>query len=357
MRFNSAAACALAALLLASSFALVLLQKRGWDASALVVAGDQFASPAEVPAGLRVERSSAGYDGQFYYRLALDPFTTRWIDYGIRFDYPTYRQQRILMPLLIWILSVGTPAAVPVLFIIVNVLAVVMLAWSSALLVRDIGVNVWWSAAVWLYPGWVLTMARDCVEIMEVALLISMALALRRKRVVVATLLGICAVLTKETALLGVAALAAAHLAPLPFVAPAAAHFGLKMVLFRVWDAKPSLGLGHFSVPFAGLVAVAASPTSLLWKIEVLAIVVMAVLALLSIRRAPLPLVIAFAAYVPLVAILDQSFWIEDWSFLRATSEYWVLAGAVAAVSHRWIRVVAITIGGVLWIAVAGAQI
>jgi hypothetical protein len=314
----------------ASATAAILLETRGWDASALVVAGDQFADPASVPAGLTVEKNSAGYDGQFYYRLALNPFTTKWIDDGIRFDYPTYRQQRILMPLVIWIFSLGNAAAIPWLFIIVNVLCVGILAWCSATLLREF-TNPWWSALIWLYPGWALSMARDCVEIMEVALLVATALALRRRRFVIAALLAACAVLTKETALLGLVALAAAHRAPLPAIAPVAAHFGLKALLFRIWNARPSLGLGLFGMPFAGFIAQAKAPQGSLWWIEVGLLAAIGIAAVASLRRAPLPFVVAWLAYVPLIAVLDASFWVEHWSFMRAASEYWTLGVLVAA--------------------------
>jgi hypothetical protein len=330
MRRNSAAACTLAALLIASATAAFLLQQRGWDASALVVAGDQFSNPSDVPATLSVERNSAGYDGQFYYRLALDPFTRQWTDFGIRFDYPTYRQQRIFFPLVVWILSLGNAAAVPWLFVIVNIASVGLLAWSTAKLIRD-AVNPWWSALVWLYPGWALSMARDCVEILEVALLVSAALALRRRRFVVAALLGTCAVLTKETALIGIAALSVAHLAALPFVMPIAAHFGFKMLLFRLWHATPALGLSHFAIPLAGFIASARTPHPLLWWFEVGLLGAIGVLALASLRRAPRPPVFAWIVYVPLLAVLDQSFWVEHWSFMRAASEYGTFAALIVA--------------------------
>jgi hypothetical protein len=58
MRLNSAAACALAALLLASLFSIALLSRHQFNAGALVVAGDQYTDPARAPRGLPVERHS-----------------------------------------------------------------------------------------------------------------------------------------------------------------------------------------------------------------------------------------------------------------------------------------------------------
>src|SRR5205085_12274858 len=136
---------------------------------------------------------------------ALDPFTDRWVDRGVKLDVPTYRQQRIFFPLLAWILSAGNAGLVPPLFLIINLASVGTLAWCIATLLRDAGVNVWWSAASWMYPGWIFSMSRDCSEILEVALIAATILASRRRHRAIATILAIGAVLTKETAMLAIA--------------------------------------------------------------------------------------------------------------------------------------------------------
>jgi hypothetical protein len=51
-----------------------------------------------------------GYDGQFFYRLALEPFSTAERVDGIAFDAPAYRQQRIGYPLLAFLTTALTPA-------------------------------------------------------------------------------------------------------------------------------------------------------------------------------------------------------------------------------------------------------
>ena len=335
MQKNSPAACALAALALACTFAFVLLSKRGFDPGRLVIAGDLYCDPQQVSSP--VERNSGGYDGQFYYRLALDPFTNRWSDYGIRLDVPTYRQQRIFFPFLAWALSLGNAFAVPAVFVLINIGAVALLAWSSASLLRDAGINAWWSAAVWMYPGWIVSMTRDCAEIVEVALLATTLLAVRRAKSrwsVLAAILATCAALTKETALLAIVVFAFS----VPAVAVAAlAHIALKLSLFRVWHAPPSLGAGRFSIPFAGLVHSFSVPHlfPVLTTIEIAALFLLAILAFASARRVPLTLVVAFTAYILLITPLDEAFWIDDWWFLRATSEFWVLGGLIVAWARR----------------------
>ena len=68
--------CAITAVCIATLFALALLGRRGFDPGVLGVAGDQYTDARRVP--LPVEQHSAGYDGQFYYRLAMNPFTHQW---------------------------------------------------------------------------------------------------------------------------------------------------------------------------------------------------------------------------------------------------------------------------------------
>jgi hypothetical protein len=332
MRVKSAVACALTATALAVAFALALLSHRGWNPGALVVAGDQYTDASRV--AVPVEKNSAGYDGQFYYRLARNPFTSSWTDYGIRLDVPTYRQQRILLPLLLWVLSFGQERPLAILFLLINIGSVSLLAWCSAKVVESASVNAWWSAAVWLYPGWLISMTRDCAEILEVALLMATLLAVRRGRIFVATLLAIAAVLTKETAMIAIAMFAIAN--P-PLFTALAAHFALKFTLFRVWNAAPSLGTGHFSVPFAGLVHSFAMQRAfpLFTTIEICALFAMVIAVFFSVRHVPLIVAAAFALYIPLMAILDQGFWIEDWSFLRASSELWVFGGLIAAIGRN----------------------
>src|ERR1700677_4129602 len=80
----------LTSLLVASSVATLFVVLR-WLVAAhrqlgrFVVAGSNFASPGRVPKDLPVG-NGAGYDGQFYYRLALDPFDLAHSAFGIRLD-------------------------------------------------------------------------------------------------------------------------------------------------------------------------------------------------------------------------------------------------------------------------------
>src|SRR5688500_12450460 len=85
-----------------------LLVPADGDISAFVVAGDNFVDPATVDPPIHVIEDSWGYDGQFFWRLGVDPF--EWdLDrphHGVMFD-SAYRPPRIGYPLVAWALAGG----------------------------------------------------------------------------------------------------------------------------------------------------------------------------------------------------------------------------------------------------------
>jgi hypothetical protein len=94
----------------------------GSDPLAFVIMGPRFTEGD--PTG------ALGYDGQFAYYIAKDPIGA--LPY---LDNPAYRYQRILYPLLARVLSLGQPALVPWMLLIINVISISM---STELLGRMI---------------------------------------------------------------------------------------------------------------------------------------------------------------------------------------------------------------------------
>src|SRR3954451_14760527 len=110
------------------AFLIPLLQKRGGDVSRFVIAGGGNVDASKVPPGLTVIPNIGGYDGLTFYRLALNPFTSEQAADGIRLDNPPYRQQRLIYPLIVWLLSLGHATWIPWLLVIVNILAAAAMA-------------------------------------------------------------------------------------------------------------------------------------------------------------------------------------------------------------------------------------
>src|SRR5208282_2101510 len=103
----------------------------GFDAAGFVDAGVNFCDVKQMPVPLGLF-SKNGYDGQFYYRLALDPFTKQQTAFGITLDIPPYRQQRILYPMLVHALALGRAQWVPWALIAVNYLAICALSFTAS---------------------------------------------------------------------------------------------------------------------------------------------------------------------------------------------------------------------------------
>lgn len=179
------------------------------DVTRFVVAGRTFVDAGH---GVHVF-DSTGYDGQFFWRLAVDPAEWSRQAHGVSFDN-AYRAPRIGYPLLVWAVALGRPGLVPWALVAVNVAAVAAIAGVAARLAAASGRAPAYGLLVAAAPGLVMPLGRDLAECVTVACLLGGVLALRRGRVVTATALWSYAVLTREQALLTVAAYALWRLLP-----------------------------------------------------------------------------------------------------------------------------------------------
>src|SRR5437660_2227407 len=194
------------------TFFVLLLRTRGGDVSLFVIAGGVNVDASKVPAGLTVIPNIGGYDGIWFYRLAINPFTRVQAAHGIRIDNPPYRQQRVMYPLIVWLLALGHVTWIPGLLVIVNILAAAMMAAFGGAFAKRFRLHALWGVIVPLYPGFVLSFSRDLAEIVAAAFAMGAIWALTSRRNTAAALLLTCAVLTRETTLLLAFALALAWL-------------------------------------------------------------------------------------------------------------------------------------------------
>ena len=336
-------------------FIMARLSTHGYDASYFVAAGDKFCDPHLVPKTLTVTKGSDGYDGQFYYRLALNPFTSTPTEFGVTFDSPEYRQQRIVYPFLVWVLSMGRVDRVPLMLILVNYLALCLMGWIGGAYAQSMRQHAFWGIVLPLYPGFLLTLSRDLTEIVEVGLLLAGLLLIRRGKHLLATVLLTLAVLTKETSLLvAVGALLVCvtrawqgkgaqgltwRLSLVPVITYGIWH----LLLFYRWEQLPLRGRMYMlGLPLKGFVRFFLSTAALttesqrLWFAELCFIIVFAVCAAYSLgsTAAWTHEKLSWSLYLILAAILSRSIWVEDWSFLRALSEFYVL-GAIIVLGAR----------------------
>lgn len=350
-RFFGPATVAAVVFVLYAAFAFQLYRNRQHDISRFVVAGHSFTDPASTGRCLSVDLQSAGYDGQFFYRLAVNPFSTAPRVAGVRFDYPVYRHQRLLYPLLASALSLGRPCAVIWVLVLLNIAAVVTIGVLATVLVRDAGVGFLWGVVPALAPVFLLSVARDLAEPVMLAFLLGGFLAILRDRWSTGVVLLTLATLTKETALVGIAAAFLTVMwrslrdrrlvrLALALLVPPAVFLAWKNLLFFLWETPSGGWANVFAPPLRGWAAVmeaslrSGTRIGFVQMVELLALMLLALMiaAALWQSRAAIEMRVACATYGIFVFALNEGIWVEDWAFLRAAAEF-VCLGAIVGIS------------------------
>ncbi len=342
--------------------------------SGFVVAGDMFIDAGSVPSPILVDEG-AGYDGQFFYRLALDPWTPEHRELGVTLDTPAWRHQRILYPVLVWFVSLGIPRLVPSALVLVNLLTLGAIGFAGGIIVRKFGLHAVWGALPALYPGFFLTIVRDTSEVVAAGCVIGAIAALvATERGVAwasvgATALLSLAVLARETTVLVAAAIVLIwmwerlrtgsrmlswHHGIVPMLVMAFWHWSL----YLRWGVLPAAqGSGNLGIPFQPLIGFARDVSDRqdhwesvamteLWFLAVLAAITIA--AIWWSRAAP-HVKVAYLLYASLGASLSRLIWVEDWSFMRALTELHMMAAIIILGAPRWLRIA----GALTWLAFA----
>jgi hypothetical protein len=145
-----------------------------------------------------IASGSWGYDGQFYYQLARDPFQAYQY-----MDNASFREQHILYPLVVGVLSLGQVALIPYMLLLVNLLSIVLSVELLAHLLNRCGFSPWFSLALGLYFGQAAGLLFDTAEPFTYLLVCLGAWVLMEKsRVGLAALLLGLAALAREIAIL-----------------------------------------------------------------------------------------------------------------------------------------------------------
>jgi hypothetical protein len=169
------------------------------DITRFIDAGRAFVNPKLAPPGLHVV-SGSGYDGEFYYRLALDPADLHRTAFGITFD-SAYRVQRITYSAITWLVSAGHRSFVPIALVIVNIIGIGVLGFLGGIVAKDSKRRAIYGLLVVGYFGFLFSLGRDLTEISAASFLLAGIIALRREKAVLAGFMIALAALSRETAL------------------------------------------------------------------------------------------------------------------------------------------------------------
>jgi hypothetical protein len=319
--------------------------------SAFMLLGQHWITdPSALPPGL-VSQPGSGYDGQFFYRLALNPADLATTAYGISVDTP-YRFIRDGYPFLAWLLSFAQQELVPLSLVVVNVLAIAAMGLTGGMLARDSGRHALWGLLLAGYFGLVTTLTRDTAEAVGAAFLLAGLVALRsrpRRPILAGLLLGYGS-LSRETAIIVPVAFLVVRLAGLPRrrrLNRDDLGWAIPIVMFTAWQVIVYAATGSVALladKAANAGAPLAAPASAIswnfghlgfhsisytdeWALEfiLVALVVACALAALGSTSAPVYERLAFVIYIVEICVITPSTWSSLTADMRSFIEVWLL--------------------------------
>jgi len=294
--------------LIALAYIALTLARYGGDPMKFVLVGTRY-DPG-------LQGGTWGYDGQFAYQIARDPFgASRFL------DVPAYRYQRILYPLFSWALAAvdsplfalrtggiegGLSALVPWTLIAVNWLALLAGTRFTEDILTGRGVNRWYTLSYGLFGGLMMAARLDLTEPLAYALAQAAVLSYERGRARGAAGWLALAALTKETTLLVAAgfllsfALSRRWRDLVEWAVIVGAPFAALQVFLRVWLGAWGVGSGGaMGTPFEWI------PYRGLWSLAAINVRAFALIALIITPIALLPALVALVAALRDVARRD----------------------------------------------------
>jgi hypothetical protein len=361
-RFDSPAAAMLAAAAAATAFVVA----RWHDAAQqrlgnFVLAGSNYVHRTAANSNVRIQGGN-GYDGQFYYRLALNPFDLARNAYGVHLDSLS-RVERMGYPFLAWVVSLGHHAEVPLALVIVNVIACSVVALAGGMLAQSAGRHALWGLAFAGYWGYLWTLGRDLTELTAAAFLMLGFAALLRRAPFLAAAAFLGAVVSKETSVLLIGLLALSticlrwqgrptllspaaparwsNLRPqrsdVAYLVPLAGFVAWEGVLLAATGKLPIFKSGgeNLGPPFLGLYRglvhyahLFPDRASLFWLGELGLLAVVALGAAISLRTAPFEFRVLWGFSVLLALSTATGIWLGDVGFRSLDDTYlmsWVV--------------------------------
>jgi hypothetical protein len=343
--------------------------------SGFVMAERAYANPARVPRGLVVLPRN-GYDGQFFYRLALNPSNLHRRAYGITFD-SKFRVQRIGYPVLAWLVSLGQHQWVPLALVLVNLAALAGIGLLGGLFARAAHRHCLWGLLLAGYFGFVFSLGRDIAEPLAAVLLLAGVLAYRRGRPVTAGLLLAYGALTRETVMVAVAAIAVVRIVTivrgrarpgrldLAWLVPSAVFAAWQAVVYSVTGSFalgadtssntgfPGQAMVHALVTNVRHLSVHAAPIDA-WVVEFVCLVAFVAMAAASLRSTTVPVQerLAFVFFIVELFVLSPSIW-NGVADLRSLDEVYLFAVLILLGSRRRLVVPALVVAPALLVVVA----
>jgi hypothetical protein len=321
-------------LLVAAGFLFILTLyslKFEKNITGFMVIGDYFKAPHIWTEKTLVHPNSVGYDGQYYFYIAHDPFIQERTHDHI--DFPAYRYQRILYPLAVWVFSFGHPPLIPWMMVTVNLGAVLLGTWFVLLLLRELGRSPWYALFFAGFWGFLLCLLRSLPEPLAMTFIILAVFYYFKGKLIPQILFLTLAALTQETTLLVSLSFFIYYLGKKNFrkallcCLPPLAYFVWQGYIFLKFEIFPFLGgTQNFGLPFWGLVEKGITLTRGGFHYEKLAEILyilsvgwIILLAFIIICKKFDPLSLSLLGYAMMTICFNHLIWVEPWSYARAT--------------------------------------
>jgi hypothetical protein len=325
---------ALSALLVGASLARV-----DWNPTLFVGFGEA-ARPTAQYAEERLDydlllRARQGHDGKFFFVQANDPWLLDPDGNAAILDYPIYRSQRMLYPLLAGGLGLLGPNSVVWGLLVVNVFAMALGTWATARIAVHLGGSALWGLGFVGNLGLIYALISDTADVVAAGLAFGAVVFLYRDRVRQASGLLAAAVLAREVMIVCAIGIAVwlylrrrrrAALSTLitPSLALVAWQLYMRSRLTPEESAPEAL-----SPPFVGLFRAFPGWTDdLLVLTTGVVMLALMVIYLVHWARSRTLLGWAFAGFVPLAIVLSHQVWGAIFDYSRAVAP-WLTAALV----------------------------
>jgi len=332
VKYLSSKTTILLVILLAYTAIILLYAARfDYDFSGFVCIGSRFAPSDTLSPQTIVLSGSRGYDGQFFYYAARDPFIRGQT--GKYMDVPAYRYARILYPWLAALLACGRPGLIPFTLVLVNLAGVLMGSFFILRWLQDEGMNLWYAVIYGFLNGFILCLLRDLAGPVAMGFLVGGLYFLNIRKLLPGAIFLGASLLTREVLLIVPVVFLAFSLfrrrtgkkilaLSLSF-APLLIWSGYVFYRFGAYPSRE--GSGNFGSPFSGVILYGKTLLNLPGRAseKIYLAVFLAVcffsllLAIREVVRSKDEISISFLVFSIFPIFMTTSIWVEPWSYGR----------------------------------------
>lgn len=343
--------------LLLLAFALILLltifrwNKGGQNFSFFITAGSDYVDSSKNVNNIIIQKGQ-GYDGQFFYKLALNPFNFNKEYQGVILDVPSYRIQRIAYPLAVWLLAFGNPSSIPFSLVLVNILSFLGIIFFTKKIIDHLNADKIYAILPFFLCGIYMSFSRDLSEVLELFFFVITVYYYLLNKNILFVIFSTLTIFTRETSMICLMPLALFKIFECKFHYKKIVLFIIPFLGFLLWkifllkhieNANMNQGYNHLGFPFKGIIDgflfnlnftdTKHSVEFLFWILLLIWNIFLIYFSLKAILKIKFNTNNSFAVFsliyifwLILACCFTQTIYVDDWGFVRVFS-LWNLVG------------------------------